>query len=63
MAGIKSTSQKFSEPLTDAINRCFEQQTDGMSGAYWNALIAQEGVVDPDRIAVEEEDAIDKEVL
>ena len=63
MAGIKSTSQKFSEPLTDAINLCFEQQTDGMSGAYWNALIAQEGVVDPDRIAVEKEDAIDKEVL
>tara|TARA_B110000091_G_C13404955_1_gene305706 strand:- start:321 stop:425 length:105 start_codon:yes stop_codon:yes gene_type:complete len=34
-----------------------------MSGAYWNALIAQEGVVDPDRIAVEKEDAIDTEVL
>ena len=34
-----------------------------MSGAYWNALIAQEGVVDPDRIVVEKEDAIDKEVL
>ena len=31
MRGIKGTAQEVSEPLMSAINKCFEQDTDGIA--------------------------------
>ena len=63
MRGIKGTAQEFSKALMDAINLCFEQQTDGMSNGYWDTLIAAEGVRDFNDVSVTEEDASDAETL
>jgi len=63
MRGIKGTAQQFSNALMDAIDLCFEQQTDGMNNNYWNAVIFKEGVKDFKGISVEEEDASDAEPL
>ena len=63
MRGIKGTAQEFSEPLTDAINKCFEQDTDGITASSWDALVAKEGVNDPPSIEATEEDVSDAEAL
>ena len=63
MRGIKCTAQEFSEPLTDAINKCFEQDTDGITASSWDALVAKEGVNDPPSIEATEEDVSDAEAL
>jgi len=63
MCGIKGTAQEFSEPLTDAINKCFEQETDGMTTSSWDALVAKESVNDPPSIEAAEEDVSDAEAL
>ena len=63
MRGIKGTAQEFSEPLTDAINKCFEQDTDGITASSWDALVAKEGINDPPSIEATEEDVSDAEAL
>jgi len=63
MCGIKGTAQQFSEPLTDAINKCFKQETDGMTTSSWDALVAKEGINDPPSIEPTEEDVSDAEAL
>lgn len=63
MRGIKGTAQEFSEPLTDAINKCFKQETDGMTTSSWDALVAKEGINDPPSIEATEEDVSDAEAL
>jgi hypothetical protein len=63
MRGIKGTAQEFSEPLMSAINKCFEQETDGMTTSSWDALVAKEGVNDPPSIEAAEEDVSDAEAL
>ena len=63
MRGIKGTAQEFSNALMDAIDLCFEQQTDGMNNNYWNALVLKEGVKDFKGVDVEEEDVSEAEAL
>ena len=63
MCGIKGTAQEFSEPLTDAINKCFKQETDGMTTSSWDALVAKEGINDTPSIKATEEDVSDAEAL
>ena len=63
MCGIKGTAQEFSEPLTDAINKCFKQETDGMTTSSWDALVAKEDINDPPSIEATEEDVSDAEAL
>ena len=63
MRGIKGTAQEFSKELTDAINKCFEQDTYGMTTSNWNALVAKEGVKDFNDVSVVGNDASDAEAL
>ena len=63
MRGIKGTAQEFSEPLMSAINKCFEQNTDGVTDSSWDGLVAKEGVNDPHSIEATEEDVSDTEAL
>jgi hypothetical protein len=46
-----------------AINKCFEQETDGMTTSSWDALVAKEGINDPPSIEATEEDVSDAEAL
>ena len=63
MRGIKGTAQEFSKPLTNAINKSFEQDTDDMTTTYWDALVANEGVNDPPSIEADEQDVSDAVAL
>ena len=62
MRGLKSTSQECS-PLTDAINKCFEQDIERLTLGGCDALVEKENVKAPISVATVEKDDGDPEAL
>ena len=60
---FKVHSKKFSAPLTDAINKCFEQDIERLTLGGCDALVEKENVKAPISVATVEKDDGDPEAL